>query len=127
MTSTELKIGLTNSNRPSSRVLKPPGGGHSNIFAEPEVSVNPPRPKYNQQNSSNMNACMGSDDPNKMVEKIHKDIAQTKAAAAAEQQTKKDVPETKPPKEPTTNGTIENQNGRGGRVPPGGYSSGGFW
>lgn len=38
MTSTNFNIGLGDSSRPSSRVLRPPGGGHTNIFgsAEPE-------------------------------------------------------------------------------------------
>lgn len=32
MTSTNFNIGLGESTRPSSRVLRPPGGGHTNIF-----------------------------------------------------------------------------------------------
>lgn len=36
MTSTNFNIGLGDSSRPSSRVLRPPGGGHTNIFAEPD-------------------------------------------------------------------------------------------
>ncbi|EDW55174.1 GM10928 [Drosophila sechellia] len=70
MTSTELKIGLTTSARPSSRVLKSPGGGHTNIFSEPDVAVPAPRAKYNQQNSSKLNVCMGSTDLNEVVERI---------------------------------------------------------
>ncbi|KAH8362246.1 uncharacterized protein LOC110177161 [Drosophila serrata] len=120
MTSTELKIGLTSSTRPSSRVLKPPGGGHTNIFSEPEVAVNAPRAKYNQQNSSNLNACMGSTDPNKVVEKLREEVSTQKeeGKAAAPSQ-----PKTEAASKPSaaTNGEAR------GRVPPGGYSSGGFW
>lgn len=121
MTSTELKIGLTNSARPSSRVLKPPGG-HSNIFAEPEVSVNAPRPKYNQQNSSNLNACMGSTDANEAVVKLREECTHKAEDVAA---TKAEQSEIK------TNGTNSSNNGAAQtnktRVPPGGHSSGGFW
>lgn len=120
MTSTELKIGLNTSARPSSRVLKPPGGGHTNIFSEPEVAVNAPRPKYNQQNSSNLNACMGSTDANKVVEKLRDDVSNQKdehPPAPAASQTK----------ESASNGNKAATAEARGRVPPGGYSSGGFW
>ncbi|KAH8265205.1 hypothetical protein KR038_001015 [Drosophila bunnanda] len=120
MTSTELKIGLTSSARPSSRVLKPPGGGHTNIFSEPEVAVNAPRAKYNQQNSSNLNACMGSTDPNKAVEKLREEVTTQKEEAKAAAPS---LPKTEAANKPSaaTNGEAR------GRVPPGGYSSGGFW
>lgn len=122
MTSTELKIGLTNSARPSSRVLKPPGGGHTNIFGDVDPQVNAPRPKYNQQNSSNMNACMGSEDPNKVVEKIREELS-NKAAEAAEK------PPAEPKKSPVSENSVSSNNSQQakGRVPPGGFSSGGFW
>ncbi|KAH8381329.1 hypothetical protein KR093_002678 [Drosophila rubida] len=118
MTSTELKIGLSSSARPSSRVLKPPGGGHTNIFSEPEVAVNAPRPKYNQQNSSNLNACMGSTDANQVVEKLRDEVA----TAPKEEQ----KPAASQPKE-SNNGNKAASDQARGRVPPGGYSSGGFW
>ncbi|XP_023305914.2 uncharacterized protein LOC111687682 [Lucilia cuprina] len=131
MTSTELKIGLTSSARPSSRVLKPPGGGHSNIFAEPEVSVNAPRPKYNQQNSSNLNACMGSTDANVAVEKLREEVCHKK---------EDDNNMTNAAKAEKSDSKSNSSNGIGGgnndanantatktRVPPGGHSSGGFW
>ncbi|TDG47561.1 hypothetical protein AWZ03_006000 [Drosophila navojoa] len=121
MTSTELKIGLSTSARPSSRVLKPPGGGHTNIFSEPEISVNAPRPKFNQQNSSNLNACIGSTDANKVVEKLRDE-------AANQKEEPKPAPPVSPPKEtPSTNGNKATNDQARGRVPPGGYSSGGFW
>ncbi|XP_065362966.1 uncharacterized protein LOC135956406 [Calliphora vicina] len=125
MTTTELKIGLTSSTRPSSRVLKPPGGGHSNIFAEPEVSVNAPRPKYNQQNSSNLNACMGSTDANVAVEKLREEVCHKKDDTTANKGEKSDT------KSNTSNGTGGGNNDANNaaktRVPPGGHSSGGFW
>ncbi|XP_037952570.1 uncharacterized protein LOC119683043 [Teleopsis dalmanni] len=127
MTSTELKIGLTGSARPSSRVLKPPGGGHSNIFAEPEVAVNAPRPKYNQQNSSNLNACMGSTDPNQKVEQLRHEIEQSKQEQPkASAETKKDQPKDTNNAANGNGAGANDQNARG-RIPPGGFSSGGFW
>ncbi|XP_054744376.1 uncharacterized protein LOC129248783 [Anastrepha obliqua] len=128
MTSTETRCGLTCSTRPSSRVLKPPGGGHSNIFSEPEIAVNAPRPKYNQQNSSNMNACMNSTDPNQKVEKLREEITYNKQAQPeADIQTVNTGATTTP-----TGGQANNQSGTNEqpsrtRVPPGGFSSGGFW
>lgn len=123
MTSTELKIGMTSSTRPSSRVLKPPGGGHSNIFAEPEQSVNAPRPKYNQQNSSNLNACIGSTDPNLAVEKLRDEVQHKKEVVETPKVEKTEA------KEPTTNGATNGNNGTANksRIPPGGFSSGSFW
>ena len=67
MSSTEFNIGLTTNSKPSSRVLQPPGGGHSDIFATSAQCVNKPRPKYDQQNSSNLNFCMNTVDPNVKV------------------------------------------------------------
>ncbi|CAG9806251.1 unnamed protein product [Chironomus riparius] len=67
--STEHCIGL-NDQRSSSRVLKPPGGGHSNIFSPPEEIKPHARPKYDQQNSSNLNFCMNTVDPNEKVTKV---------------------------------------------------------
>ncbi|CAD6995721.1 unnamed protein product [Ceratitis capitata] len=112
MTSTETRCGLTSSTRPSSRVLKPPGGGHSNIFSEPEVAVNAPRPKYNQQNSSNMNA----------LEKLREEISHNKYAQVEAETQKPITVATTPTGQPGGN----EQPSRG-RVPPGGFSSGGFW
>lgn len=85
MSSTEYNIGL-GEGKSSSRVLRPPGGGSSGLF-EPAAEVRPhARPKYDQQNSSNLNFCMGTVDPNIKVrelagEKI--EAAQPEPASAA--------------------------------------------
>lgn len=53
MTSTSFNVGLTDSSRLSSRVLRPPGGGHTDIFGgEPE----PPRGRR-QFPAANAGAC----------------------------------------------------------------------
>lgn len=127
--------------RNSSRVLKPPGGGHSDIFGAPDVRSNAPRPKYDQQNSSNLNFVMNTTDPNLAIK-------QAAAAAAAAGGGGGDNNHSAAPAAPETvvpaavkgsNGTSErsekpspsggaaggDQGGRT-RVPPGGFSSG-FW
>ncbi|XP_061392803.1 uncharacterized protein LOC133328269 [Musca vetustissima] len=135
MTSTQTSVTMTSNARPSSRVLKPPGGGHSNIFAEPDVSVNAPRPKYNQQNSSNLNACMGSTDPNVVVEKLREEVQHKKETASNDGESVKSEPTSSSATKTTAtangNGAAADAAGGAaparGRIPPGGYSSGSFW
>lgn len=110
MSSTGVNIGITD-DKTSSRVLKPPGGGHSDIFGSSEVKANPPRPKYNQQNSSNMNCVMGTDDPNAKV-----DQAKHQAADASQV--------TSAPLAASHDAKQDSQAGGRPRVPPGGFSSG---
>lgn len=117
MTSTEFNVGMS-SERSSSRVLKPPGGGHTNIFGEGEVKVNSPRPKYDQQNSSNLNFCMNTTDPNILVEQKKQEVEQPKPSSNQ----KADGNSTAQRQQVESN----EQNSRS-RVPPGGFSSGGFW
>ncbi|XP_037086919.1 skin secretory protein xP2-like [Pollicipes pollicipes] len=52
MTTTELTIGLGGSERISSRVLKPPGGGSSNIFGPPDDAPVPSRPRHSASSAS---------------------------------------------------------------------------
>ncbi|XP_052896061.1 jupiter microtubule associated homolog 1 [Anopheles moucheti] len=131
MSSTNFNVGVAAESKPSSRVLKPPGGGHSDIFGSSDVRQNPPRPKNNQQNSSNMNAVMGTMDPNETL-----DTAKRTSSSAT---TGGDSPST-----PAQNGSAtasSNGASSGGgaeackpgsasseraRVPPGGHSQG-FW
>lgn len=120
MSSTEFNIGLNSASKTSSRVLKPPGGGHSDIFGAPDVKANPPRAKYNQQNSSNMNGVMGTTDPNIKVEQIQahdQDHAPVdNAKTAAQEKPVQGVSNESTPQEPQTGGRP--------RVPPGGFSAG---
>lgn len=129
MSSTEFNVGL-NGSKNSSRVLKPPGGGHSDIFGTADQAVPGPRPKYDQQNSSNLNFCMNTTDPNVLVEKaavkpvvaqngfsaeppaaVSKPQSAVNGGASADSigGSKQQAPPTAQPK---------------GRVPPGGFSSG---
>lgn len=115
MTSTQFNVGMSN-DRSSSRVLKPPGGGHTNIFGESEVKVNSPRPKYDQQNSSNLNFCMNTTDPNLLIEQTKHEIETSPPAKSCEEK----------PAQSNDNGNAQPSQ-KGSRVPPGGFSSGGFW
>ncbi|XP_055302460.1 uncharacterized protein LOC129568505 [Sitodiplosis mosellana] len=121
MTSTSFNVGMS-SDRSSSRVLKPPGGGHTSIFGESEVKVNSPRPKYDQQNSSNLNFCMNTTDANVLVEQVKHEIEPKPAEA-------KPATPVAPPNSIQFSDSAEQASlpNRGSRVPPGGFSSGGFW
>lgn len=125
MSSTEFNIGLSG-NKNSSRVLKPPGGGHSDIFGAADASVPGPRPKYDQQNSSNLNFCMNTTDPNVLVE-------QAKSVPAAPQNGGIDAQAAKPNSAVNGGASADSIGGSKqaapaaqpkGRVPPGGFSSG---
>lgn len=114
--------GLNNDERSSSRVLKPPGGGHSNIFGAPDTVVSHARPKYDQQNSSNISGALGTTDANVIAEATARDIQAKQSTAdkgpeAAGQRVEKAELGEKP--------ADSAQTGRG-RVPPGGFSAG-FW
>lgn len=133
MSSTEFNVGLTGSKN-SSRVLKPPGGGHSDIFGCADQTVPGPRPKYDQQNSSNLNFCMNTTDPNVLVEKAAAN--KPPSAAAVVQNGGGDVSAAQPAKpQSAVNGGASADSIGGshqqaptaqpkGRVPPGGFSSG---
>ncbi|XP_035787814.1 uncharacterized protein LOC118464493 [Anopheles albimanus] len=118
--STSFNVGVAAETKPSSRVLKPPGGGHSDIFGSSEVKQNAPRPKNNQQNSSNMNAVMGTLDPNESCDAGGKSAVANEAPApapaagggAASASDKQQA-----------SAAADNQRVR---VPPGGHSAG-FW
>lgn len=58
------------------------GGGHSNIFAAPEDVKPHARPKYDQQNSSNLNFVMNTVDPNLLVEDSGSNEAKSEEPAA---------------------------------------------
>jgi len=146
MTSTEFNVGL-GGGKSSSRVLKPPGGGHSNIFGGAEAKPVNPRPKYDQQNSSNLNFCMNTTDPNLKVEPLRQVSAAPVAkpsppppeadngAPSAPRAPPPSAPEhvvQKPAPEPISVPSArqaepapepQQQSGRS-RVPPGGFSSG---
>lgn len=124
MSSTEIRSGFDEGSKPSSRVLKPPGGGHSNIFGDTDHHSNPPRPKYNQQNSSNMNDVMGTVDPNI---KPGRNTASINNITGGDEPQQQQQPHHHPHKNQESQQQQQNNDaagGRHGRVPPGGFSSG---
>lgn len=127
MSSTEFNVGLSG-NKNSSRVLKPPGGGHSDIFGAADKAAPGPRPKYDQQNSSNLNFCMNTTDPNVLVEQ-----AAVKPAAQNGFGDTHAAPVSKPHSAVNGGASADSIGGSSqaapvaqpkGRVPPGGFSSG---
>ncbi|KAG5872564.1 hypothetical protein JTB14_033981 [Gonioctena quinquepunctata] len=96
MTSTNFNIGLGESTRNSSRVLRPPGGGHTDIFGAPDPQVK----RDNGRNSSSI-------------------LEGTNNGTAAPSPVK--TP-TGPP--PMGSEPAAPQQARPNRVPPGGFSSG---
>lgn len=115
----EVNIGFTEDSKPSSRVLKPPGGNHSNIFDSPDAKPNPPRPKYNQQNSSNLNAVMGTVDPN-----IRSNGGSGEATNGDHHPAPQPAVNNITPSSNAQSSDANNQAGGRVRVPPGGFSSG---
>lgn len=105
MTSTSFNVGL-NDGRNSSRVLKPPGGGHTDIFSG-ENSNQPPQkiiPK------SQIGQCFASENPEIPPKQEIKQKEENEISAD----------ENSKPEEP------KNDQPKRVRVPPGGFSSG-FW
>ncbi|KAL1502020.1 hypothetical protein ABEB36_007233 [Hypothenemus hampei] len=102
MTTTNVFSGLTG-DKNSSKVLKPPGGGHSDIFGAPE----PPVKRDSGRNASSILEGTNNIIPEKQASPV-------KPTAPPSQQS--DNENTASASAPTRN-----------RVPPGGYSSGPLW
>ncbi|XP_018567224.1 jupiter microtubule associated homolog 1 [Anoplophora glabripennis] len=97
MTSTSFNVGLGDGSRSSSRVLRPPGGGHTDIFAGAEPL------QVRKDNGRNASSILEGTNSNAVPP------SPVKAPA--------------PPQPPTTNNEPAAAPARG-RVPPGGFSSG---
>lgn len=92
--SSQHTIGFGNDTRSSSRVIKPPGGGHTDFFVPAEEIKPHARPKYDQQNSSNLNFCMNTVDPNvkvAAVEPISHEIPDAPQSAMINEQSSGDA------------------------------------
>ncbi|XP_057651561.1 uncharacterized protein LOC130891043 [Diorhabda carinulata] len=99
MTSTNINVGLSDSTRNSSRVLRPPGGGHTNIFDNEKNETKTTRKDHGRNASS-------------ILEGTNTDITQTSPVKTV-------LPSSQPEisKEPAS--SVQQK----GRVPPGGFSS----
>lgn len=99
MTSTSFNVGLTDGTRSSSRVLRPPGGGHTDIFGAAEPT---PVRKDNGRNASSI-------------------LEGTNTNAVPPSPVKTPTaPQPQPKPEPAAPASRS-------RVPPGGFSSGLWW
>ncbi|XP_065166201.1 uncharacterized protein [Atheta coriaria] len=128
--SSEFRVGM-HEGRNSSRVLKPPGGGHSQIFGGPEEEA--PRKTHAP---TEISSCFGTSPAAKTEEKVDSQEKEVKEnenttngnSVAAENGTNGSTPEKKVEEkkneinEKKTESASERK-----RVPPGGFSSGGFW
>lgn len=125
MTSTNINVGIEG--RSSSRILKPPGGAHTDIFGKPQEKVEITTSRYSKQaQKSSINECFGYDRSPIAAPKqvLMKEINEpTKMEVSANGLKNGSTPvedeNTKPaatvPVPPTTQRV---------RVPPGGFSSG---
>ncbi|XP_077294681.1 uncharacterized protein LOC143917142 [Arctopsyche grandis] len=123
LSSSTISVGLS-SEKMSSRVLKPPGGGHSNIFGPPEEESRPQRPKNNQQNSSMMCEIMGKP----VAPPAEKNFSNEPSPSQENAPRNVQMADPKPAQESTRPAPAEKTDSCPARtkVPPGGFSSG-FW
>lgn len=112
MTSTEFNVGLGDG-RCSSRVLKPPGGGHTNIFGGSGDGQKTKHMRGHQP--TEIKECFQFDNEQKK-----KDIGESENNANNEQEQRKDERAT--PEKKAEQQTVPQQ--QRVRVPPGGFSSG---
>lgn len=115
MTSTNVNVGLSDG-RNSSRILKPPGGGHTDIFGAQHDEE--PRAKPVHHNKTEISECFATNlDNGKAVAKEFDKQENNKAETDDKQATDEN---SKPAEEQKTAPPSRV------RVPPGGFSSG-FW
>ncbi|EFA07355.1 jupiter microtubule associated homolog 1 [Tribolium castaneum] len=128
MTSTNIFTGV-GGGRNSSRVLKPPGGGHTDVLG---LSAPPERPQEKKINPRNISSITEGTNVN-MTEAKPVQKTEEKPVQRAEETPKEPVKQATEAPKPSAPANQEappppqnNGNSRG-RVPPGGFSSGGFW
>lgn len=90
--------------KPSSRVLKPPGGGHTDFFSAAEGNAPKPRPKYDQQNSSNLNFVMNTTDPNELVKHGEASFSESPVTSPTKPEQHEHDHDDAPPTPPKSNG-----------------------
>ncbi|KAB0801201.1 hypothetical protein PPYR_05555 [Photinus pyralis] len=105
MTSTNVNVGIEG--KSSSRVLRPPGGSHSDIFGSSGNSN--PRICVRQQDKSSISACFDYDSQNKEVKDNRNDVKAD--CDDKNEENSSELPAGMP--------TIPNRV----RVPPGGFST----
>ncbi|XP_044744880.1 jupiter microtubule associated homolog 1-like [Coccinella septempunctata] len=114
MTSTSFNVGVDVEAKSSSRVLRPPGGGHTDIFGIKEPIVPEIRREDNKRNASSI--LEGTN--NEIVQSAKNQVAKTEEKPAQEcclKENNKESPAKQEDEQPAQ---------RRPRVPPGGFSSG---
>ncbi|CAK1593639.1 unnamed protein product [Parnassius mnemosyne] len=137
MTSTPFSVGLSDEPRLSSRVLRPPGGGHTDIFgAEPEPqrfgrrpgpnATVPAQPKPEEPAKPTNGATEPSQNGN--CQESPKEAPQPETVSPAvtpDEPMKNESPKTEAPKsQPANEQPPKTDPPKRVRVPPGGFSSG---
>ncbi|KAK9877426.1 hypothetical protein WA026_018539 [Henosepilachna vigintioctopunctata] len=110
MTSTSFNVGVDIEAKNSSRVLRPPGGGHTDIFGTKEPTV-PMARKDDRRNVSSILEGTNQEKPSDVLN--GNNVTHTKHEEQKES-----------PKEQTTVPVGQDAAPKRGRVPPGGFSSG---
>lgn len=123
MTSTSFNVGLGDGSRVSSRVLRPPGGGHTDIFSsEPEPQqIN----RRGAPPSSGIGALVGQDNPKPAISPATNQNGQS----SPQEPTSAPLPGPEPKEnrakpEPAAVQPAKVDTPKRVRVPPGGFSSG---
>ncbi|XP_066248804.1 uncharacterized protein [Euwallacea similis] len=129
MTSTQFNIGLT-TEKNSSRVLRPPGGGHNDIFGigGQTEKITPSIRRHHPQ--STIGSCFLAEAPNQTIQKENKYLIDKKEYSTIEEDASKGTSiDEKDATEGKENGVIGSIGGskeavtQRVRVPPGGFSS----
>uniref|UniRef100_A0A1B6KGY8 Microtubule-associated protein Jupiter n=1 Tax=Graphocephala atropunctata TaxID=36148 RepID=A0A1B6KGY8_9HEMI len=118
MTSTSFNVGLTTGTRNSSKVLKPPGGGSSDIFGTSGESVEPQRKTRTHLTSSIFGEESATPSRNKIDGNPVASDGPTVNGASSAPESGASTPA------PTFSGPAPAPANNKPRVPPGGFSSG---
>ncbi|XP_045483420.1 jupiter microtubule associated homolog 1-like [Harmonia axyridis] len=111
MTSTSFNVGVDVEAKSSSRVLRPPGGGHTDIFGVKEPIVPEVRKEDNKRNASSILEGTNT----QAIQNANSQITKTEEKSTQES-SPKEIGEL-----PTNQ---VDQSAQKKRVPPGGFSSG---
>ncbi|ERL94627.1 hypothetical protein D910_11902 [Dendroctonus ponderosae] len=130
MTSNQFNIGLS-SERNSSRVLRPPGGGHSDIFGinDNEIAITPHKRRNHPQSTIGSCFANGDSEPHTKLNGSEAQIEENGNQKNLEEEEKTELDgsdENTAPEEITKvkePEKVEKIPARNGRVPPGGYST----
>ncbi|CAB3246768.1 unnamed protein product [Arctia plantaginis] len=125
MTSTSINVGLNDNTRASSRVLRPPGGGHTDIFGgEPEPQ--PPTPRRGGPPPSGIGAVVAQEE----TKPTNGQATETPSQNGQNGQSTPPEPAPEPKQnspvkpEPAAQPPPKVEAPKRVRVPPGGFSSG---